>query len=159
EADAGREGRFESSARASSAGGVHSSVAGADAASALTAAAERSPLSAADRASAAEASSERENHGTTAIGAGVAIPHPRSPLVFPVAAPVVALCFLERPVDFGAADGKPVHSLFLSMAPTVRVHLALSAESAAASHEPAFQDAVARRAPIDEILAASPGKP
>lgn len=159
ETGAGRAEKFELLVQALSAGGVHQSVAGADAESAVAAAAERLPLSAADRALAAEALAERDSHRATAIGAGIAIPHPRSPLVFPVAAPVVALCFLERPVDFGAADGKPVRSLFLLLAPTVRMHLALLAELAAALHEPGFKDAVARRAPAEEILAALTGKP
>lgn len=156
---AGAGGNFELLIQALNAGGIHHAVAGADAESALAAAADRLPLSAADRALAAEALSERGNHAATAIGAGIAIPHPRSPLVFPVAAPVVALCFLERPVDFGAADGKPVRALFLLLSPAVRTHLALLAELAAALHEPAFMDAVARQAPAEELLALLKDKP
>ncbi|MCR4295525.1 MAG: PTS sugar transporter subunit IIA, partial [Elusimicrobia bacterium] len=134
-AGAKRGGNFELLIGALNAGGVHYSVAGADAASALAAAAARLPLSAADRALAAEVLVEREKHGATAIGDGIAIPHPRGPLVFPVAAPVAALCFLERPLDFGAADGKPVGTLFLLLAPGVRSHLALLAELSAALHD------------------------
>ena len=117
------------------------------------------PLCAADRALAAEVLLEREKHGATAIGDGIAIPHPRGPLVFPVAAPVVALCFLESPLDFGAADGKPVGALFLLLAPGVRSHLALLAELSAALHDERFKDAVARRAPAAELLALLAGEP
>lgn len=158
-ADARPDGTFEHLVPALRTGGVHHAVAGADAASALAAAAERLPLSAADRALAAEVLAEREKHGATAIGEGIAVPHPRSPLVFPVAAPVVALCFLERPVDFGAADGRPVGALFVLLAPTVRSHLTLLAELSAALHDDRFKDAVIRRAPAAEILGALAGEP
>ncbi|MFI5351289.1 MAG: PTS sugar transporter subunit IIA, partial [Elusimicrobiota bacterium] len=134
------------------AGGIHRGIAGSDAESALAAAAERLPLSPADRALAAQVLAEREKLGTTTLGEGVAIPHPRSPLVFPVEAPLAALCFLERPFDFGAADGKPVGALFLLLAPTVRTHLILLAELAAALHVPRFKDAVARHASAEEIF-------
>jgi PTS system nitrogen regulatory IIA component len=157
--DGERKNPFESLARALDAGGVHSAVAGADVSSALAAAAQTLPLSAADKALAVEVLMEREKHGTTAVGDGIAFPHPRSPLVFPVASCVVSLCFLERPVDFGAPDGKPVHALFVLLAPTVRAHLALLSELAAALHEPRFKDAVARRAPAGEILGALAGEP
>lgn len=145
--------------QALSAGGVHHGVAGADTASVLTAAAERLPLSSADRALAGQVLAEREKLGSTALGDGIAIPHPRSPLVFPVDAPVVALCYLESPLDFGAADGKPVGALFLILAPTVRIHLGLLAELAAALHDPRFKSAVARRASSEEVLANLVGGP
>jgi PTS system nitrogen regulatory IIA component len=151
--------KFALLSEALNAGGIHHAVGGADAESALAAAAQRLPLSEADRALAGEVLVERESHGATAIGDGIAVPHPRSPLVFPVAAPVVALCFLERSLDFGAPDGKPVFALFLLLAPTVRSHLALLAELSGALHEARFRDAVARRASAAEILGALAGEP
>lgn len=140
------------------AGGVHHRVPGADARSVMAAAAERLPLSTADRTLAAQVLMEREKQGSTAVGDGVAIPHARSPLVFQVERPTASLCFLERPVDFGAADGKPVHALFLLLTPTVRLHLALLSQVAAALHDPAFKEAVARQAPADDILKCLRGK-
>lgn len=47
----------------------------------------------------------RERLGTTAVGDGVAIPHPRCPLVLALPQPAVRLCFLAQPHDFGALDG------------------------------------------------------
>ena len=150
---------FELFREALNTGGIHYGISGTDISSVLAAAAGRLPLSPTDRAVAAEVLAEREKHGATAIGDGIAIPHPRSPLVFPVDAPVVTLCFLEQPVDFGAPDGKPVRTLFLVLTPTVRTHLSLLAELAAALHEPRFKDALARRAPSAEILTLLAGKP
>ncbi|MFI5362157.1 MAG: PTS sugar transporter subunit IIA [Elusimicrobiota bacterium] len=156
-AGGGQRGDFALLRQALTAGGVHHSVAGSDAVSALAAAAERLPLSPVDRALAAQVLAEREKLGATTLGDGIAIPHPRSPLVFPVDSPVAALCFLAQPVDFGAADGKPVGSLFLLLAPTVRTHLDLLAELAAALHVPRFKDAVVRHAPAAEIFASVSG--
>ena len=65
----------------------------------------------------------REASASTAIGDGIALPHVRNPIVLHVMQPMVTLCFLEHPVDFGALDGKPVHVLFSLVCPTVRSHL------------------------------------
>jgi PTS system nitrogen regulatory IIA component len=47
----------------------------------------------------------RERMRTTAVGDGVAIPHPRCPLVLGLPQSDVRLCFLAQPHDFGAPDG------------------------------------------------------
>ena len=52
-----------------------------------------------------------------------------------------------------ARDGKPVHTLFLLVTPTVSVHLQMLARLAAALHDAEFKSAVLRRAPAKEILA------
>lgn len=69
----------------------------------------------------------REKMGSTAVGEGIAIPHARMPLVLHVSRPSVSLCFLEKPVEFGALDGKPVFALFTIISPTIRSHLYLLA--------------------------------
>ncbi len=72
----------------------------------------------------------RETLAPTAVGHGVAIPHPRDPLVVRVDAPHALLCFLARPVDFGAPDGSPVRVLLTLLSPSVRQHLQLLARVA-----------------------------
>ena len=67
----------------------------------------------------------REAMGTTAVGDGIAIPHVRNPILVQLPVPKVALCFLDRPVEFGALDGKPVQILFTIISPTIRMHLHL----------------------------------
>ncbi len=62
--------------------------------------------------------------GSTAIGDGIAIPHPRNPIVLGVPKPRVSLCLLAQPIEFGALDGRPVSILFTLISPTVPVHLA-----------------------------------
>ena len=94
----------------------------------------------------------RETLGSTGVGDGIAIPHVRNPVVLHVR-PAVTLCFLERPVDFGALDGQPVHALFLLVSPTVRAHLHLLSRLSAALLDPELKRLVGEQGGRDEILA------
>jgi PTS system nitrogen regulatory IIA component len=94
----------------------------------------------------------REALESTGIGDGIAIPHVRNPIVLHVDRPTVTLCLLEKPVDFHALDGKPVHALFSLVSPTVRAHLHLLSRLAFLLRDPAFKSLVLRHASRDEIL-------
>ncbi len=97
----------------------------------------------------------REALGSTAIGDGIAIPHVRNPVILHLERPMITLCFLERPIDFGALDGRPVNALFTLTSPTVRAHLHLLSRLSFALRDAVFKDAVVRQAPREEILAAA----
>ena len=97
----------------------------------------------------------REALQSTGVGDGIAIPHVRNPIVLHVARPMITLCFLDRPIAFGALDGKPVHVLFSLVSPTVRAHLTLLSRLSFALHDPGFKRAVVRQASRDEILEAA----
>jgi PTS system nitrogen regulatory IIA component len=58
---------------------------------------------------------EREQSGSTAMGNGVCIPHGRFASLMGLHA---AFATLEKPVEFGAADGRPVDLVFLLLSPT-----------------------------------------
>ena len=105
-------------------------------------------VKAAARAAATRASALR-------VGDGVAVPHPRSPILLRVPTALVTLCFLETPIDFGALDGKPVHVLFSVISPTTRAHLHLLSMLAFALRDPEFKEDLVRRAGAEEILAAA----
>ena len=95
----------------------------------------------------------REQLASTAVGGGIAIPHPRNPLVLGVDEPTVLLCFLEHPVDFGALDGKRVHTLFLLLSPTVEAHLQTMARIAFVLQDTPFRKLLERQAASDAIFA------
>lgn len=95
----------------------------------------------------------REALASTGIGDGIAIPHVRNPIVLHVPRATITLCFLEKPVDFGALDGQPVHCLFTMVSPTVRAHLHLLSRLAFALRDPGFQGVIRRQGLRDEILA------
>ena len=108
------------------AGGIHYRIGGSDKASVLHHVVETMRLPAeVDREFLYEVLLAREALGSTAIGDGIAIPHVRNPVILHLERPLITLCFLERPVDFGALDGQPVDTLFTLISPTVRAHLHL----------------------------------
>jgi len=96
----------------------------------------------------------RERLGSTGIGDGIAIPHVRNPVVLHVSRPTVTLCFLERPIDFGAIDGQPVRILFALISPTVRAHLHLLSRLSFVLRDGGFRGALGRDASREELLAA-----
>lgn len=61
---------------------------------------------------------KRENLGSTGIGKGVAIPHCRSLVVDRLR---VVYGRKSEGLDFEAVDGRPVHHLFLIVAPPVEI--------------------------------------
>lgn len=136
------------------AGGVHPRVPGTDREGVLRAVVERLPLPpGADRAVLLDTLLARERLGSTAVGGGVAIPHPRDPIVLRVPAPAVSVCYLESPAAFDAPDGRPVDTLFVVVTPSVRDHLHLLASLAAALRDPALRERLAARAGPEALLA------
>lgn len=95
----------------------------------------------------------REALQSTGIGDGIAIPHPRSPIVMHIRRPMITLCFLERPIDFGALDGLPVRVLFSLTSPSARAHLQLLSRVAFALQDSQFKALITKEASRDEILA------
>ena len=106
-----------------------------------------------DRNSLVQLLSAREALGSTAIGEGIAIPHVRRPILLNTSNPSISLCFLEKPVDFGAFDGQPVFAIFLFITPTARMHLHLLSRLSFALHDPKLKEVLLRRAAGEEILA------
>jgi PTS system nitrogen regulatory IIA component len=100
-----------------------------------------------------EALRAREDIASTSIGDGIALPHLRNPLRFHFKRPSVTLCFLERPVDWHAADGAPVRALFAIVGSTVRTVLQLHHRTFFALRDPAFRAAVLQEESRESLLA------
>jgi len=96
----------------------------------------------------------REAIASTAVGDGIAIPHVRNPIVLHVNEPIVSLCFLEKPIDFGSLDGKPVTCLFTLVSPTVKAHLYLLSRLAFALRDEGFRSVIEKQGSREEIYAA-----
>jgi PTS system nitrogen regulatory IIA component len=123
-------------------GGIHRDVAGSTRNEVLEAVAHLPGVPAhVDRGLLAAVLCSREGLASTGIGGGIAVPHPRDPLILHVEAPIVMLCFLARGVDFKAVDRRPVRVLFTLLSPTIPLHLRLLARLAHALHD----DALCRR--------------
>jgi nitrogen PTS system EIIA component len=135
-------------------GGIHYGVPGTSKETLLRSVVDVLPMPATvDRAFLLDMMVARERLGSTGLGNGIAIPHPREPLVLQVRRPSVSVCFLEQPIDFDAVDQKPVHTLFVIVAPSVRMHLHVLSLLGAVLHDPALAPKLQARAPREELLA------
>lgn len=94
----------------------------------------------------------RESLGSTGIGDGISIPHPRNPIITHIPKPIISLCFLENPIDYKAIDGVPVDTLFLLVCPTVKDHLTMISRIAYALRDPAFMKVIKEKADRETIL-------
>lgn len=106
-----------------------------------------------DRESLLTAILEREALMPTALGHGVAIPHPRNSMLTDPAAQRVAVFFLKAPVSYNALDRKPVTVLFLILSSDARSHLATLAGVSHLCQHPDFLDFLARRPSKEELVA------
>jgi PTS system nitrogen regulatory IIA component len=95
----------------------------------------------------------RERMMSTAIGNGIAIPHVRNPVVLSIDQPSITLCFLKKPVDFKALDGKPVFIFFTLLSPSVKKHLAILGRLAFCLQNIKLQEYLHARASREQILA------
>ncbi|HOK95159.1 MAG TPA: PTS sugar transporter subunit IIA [Anaerohalosphaeraceae bacterium] len=135
------------------AGGIYYRVGGTDKASALRSVVELIHLPPeVDRQFLLNVLLAREEMASTGIGDGIAIPHVRNPIVLHVPQPTVSLCFLEKPIDFKAIDGRPVYCLFTIVSPTVRAHLHLLSRLSYALRDAALKHAIEIQASRDEIF-------
>ncbi|MBK9127973.1 MAG: PTS sugar transporter subunit IIA [Phycisphaerales bacterium] len=74
-----------------------------------------------------EALVQRESLGSTALPRGIAFPHPRRPLPFATAEPLLALARVPAGIPFGAPDGRLTDIFVLVCAQTDNLHLGLLA--------------------------------
>jgi PTS system nitrogen regulatory IIA component len=95
----------------------------------------------------------RESLRATALGDGIALPHPRAPIVLPSDEPIASLLYLDPPLDLPTPDGQPITALFVLLSPTVRLHLQMLAQLSVGLSNPAFRAAVQRRASLAELIA------
>ena len=72
---------------------------------------------------------DREKLMPTALSNGVAVPHTRD-FLLQESFDVVAVAFPKNPIEFGALDGQPVHTLFFLFACDDKRHLHLLAKLA-----------------------------
>jgi PTS system nitrogen regulatory IIA component len=95
---------------------------------------------------------EREELMPTAVGRGVAIPHPRNPIISDIENESVTICTLKEPSDYGAVDGKKVHTLFIVMSANSRRHLEILSKLLFLCQQEALVAMLGDKRPPDEIL-------
>lgn len=140
--------------RAIDAGGVIRGLRGEDKRAVLTAAVEKLNLPPhADREVILQMLLAREKLGSTGIGAGFAIPHVRDPILLRVPEPQVTVYLLEHPIEFGAVDHRPVHTMFLAITPTIQSHLLILSRLGTVLQDQAVRSAIAGKESPERLLA------
>jgi PTS system nitrogen regulatory IIA component len=76
-----------------------------------------------DRKTLEDAVQEREDINPTALGFGIALPHPRQPVADSPDAEFVTLAGLKQPVNWRALDAEPVFGVCLIVSSSARNHL------------------------------------
>ncbi len=94
----------------------------------------------------------REKLASTGVGDGIALPHVRNPVILNVNTPLVSICFLEKPVDFGALDNIPVFCLFSVISPSIRIHLHVMSRTAFVLKDKHVKSVLKKQATRAEIL-------
>jgi len=95
---------------------------------------------------------EREELMPTAMGNGIALPHPRNPIIEKEDEQFVALAFPENEIDWGALDGKAVHSIILIVSASPKMHLSTLQRISFFCRDENFCALLKRRAPAEEIM-------
>jgi PTS system nitrogen regulatory IIA component len=95
---------------------------------------------------------EREDLMPTAVGNGVALPHPRNPVVSAAPDQFAALAFPEKPVDWGALDGRFVDAVILVVSASPKLHLGSLQRLSFFCHDREFCSLLENRAPEEVIL-------
>ena len=97
---------------------------------------------------------ERETLMSTAIGKGIALPHPRTPLLGEGEAPFVAIAFPVQPLEWNTPDGSRVHAIFLIVSSSAKQHLNTLSKINFLCHQEQFHSLITARASKEQIIAA-----
>ena len=141
-------------------GGVHYDVSGTNAKELLANAINLlPPIPALDPASLLQEMLDREALASTGIGRGIALPHPRSPMLGKDGGsantpPLVAVIFPAQNLDWNTPDGSKVHTLFLIVSSTAQQHLGVLSKITFLCQQEQFRSLIASRSPRDQIITA-----
>jgi nitrogen PTS system EIIA component len=95
---------------------------------------------------------EREEMMPTAVGKGIAIPHPRNPIIADIDNESVTLCLLKNPVDFKAVDNEPVNAMFIILSANSKRHLQILARISYLCRQNDLIDHIRSKHPADVIF-------
>jgi len=94
----------------------------------------------------------REELMPTSIGKGIAIPHPRNPIVTNPNNASVTICYLHKPMDFKALDNQQVHSLFILLTASPKMHLDVLSKISYLCQDKEFLKLLANKTDKEKIL-------
>ncbi|MDR2923032.1 MAG: PTS sugar transporter subunit IIA [Treponema sp.] len=98
---------------------------------------------------------EREALVSTGVGHGIALPHPRNPLLEGTnAQPLVAIAFPVMPIEWNTQDGSKVHTVFLIISASAKQHLNTLSKINFLCQKEKFHSLIEARVSKKEIVAA-----
>jgi PTS system nitrogen regulatory IIA component len=95
---------------------------------------------------------EREDLMPTAMGNGIALPHPRNPVIEKEEDQFAALAFPENAIDWGALDARPVHTIILVVSSSAKMHLSLLQRITFFCRDETFCTLLKHRSPAEDIF-------
>lgn len=96
---------------------------------------------------------DREALMTTGLNKGLAIPHPRDPVLSQPGSDLIITVFPQTAVDYGSLDGLPVHTLFFLFSSSDKTHLHLLSKIAHLSSQQSILDFFSRKPHTEQLLA------
>ena len=94
---------------------------------------------------------QREELMSTAVGNGIAIPHPRYPLLTKAEDQRLVICFLDKPVMMNPPDMRPVYVFFILLTSSTKTHLKILSQLAFLFQKPEFRHLLEQK-PTEETL-------
>ncbi len=96
---------------------------------------------------------DREALMPTALNSGLAVPHPRDIVLEIPGSDTIVTVFPETPIEYGALDGQPVHTLFFLFSASDKTHLHLLSKLAHLGSQPQALDFLASKPNQEALLA------
>lgn len=96
---------------------------------------------------------ERESLMPTAVGYGIAIPHPRNPMMSGPDEERIIVGYTREGVEYRALDKKPVFALFIILSSTQKDHLQILSQLSFLFHDHEFRKALETRPSKEELCA------
>lgn len=96
---------------------------------------------------------QREEMMSTAVGNGIAFPHPRNPIISDVDDEGISICFLDQKINYNAIDRKPVGILFIIISSNAKRHLDILSKISFLCKQDDFIALLQGKPGADEIIA------
>jgi PTS system nitrogen regulatory IIA component len=96
---------------------------------------------------------DREALMPTALNSGLAVPHPRDIVLEIPGSDSIVTVFPEKPIDYGALDEQPVHTLFFLFSASDKTHLHLLSKLAHLGSQPQALEFLASKPNQETLLA------
>jgi len=96
---------------------------------------------------------EREALVSTGVGRGIALPHPRNPML-DSDDPFVAIIFPVQPLDWNTQDGSKVHTVFLLVSSSAQQHLNTLSKINFLCQQEKFSSLIKARSSKEDVIAA-----